>query len=108
MSEGAKGEVGAVPWQRLVAQHPDRKANPEHLSIPDTGFEASVIFNKHSITVCFMSSMVVPLCRFNTALKLHVIPSDGGAAIKVALLMCDSSREGASGSGGEAVCWEVN
>lgn len=34
-----------------------------------------------------LSSLVVTLCRFNTALKLHVIPSDGRASIKVALLI---------------------
>lgn len=49
-------------------------------SLPGFGFDAFVVFNKYSVTV------VTP-CRFDTALKLHVIPSDGRAPIKVALLM---------------------
>lgn len=35
----------------------------------------------------FVSGTVVTPYRFNTVLKLHVIPPDGHAPIKVALLM---------------------
>lgn len=56
-------------------------------SLPGFGFDAFVVFNKYSVMVYFVSVMVVTPCRFNTALKLHVIPSDGRAPIKVALLI---------------------
>lgn len=46
-----------------------------------------MIFNRHSVTVCFMSGIVALPCRFNTALKPCVMLSDGHALIKVALLM---------------------